>query len=104
MQECLRLARPAEGLRIGVSSFARSIMVTSYSQVTDERPCDKTQPMKTPEKRSAPVYSGCKQQAKTHRSETHVSAYASPLNPTLTPVRYIKGRIVDKIMACGILA
>jgi hypothetical protein len=36
----------------------------------------------------------------------YIDLFAGPgrYNPTLTPARYIKGRTVDKIMACGILA
>src|ERR1043166_5796809 len=45
--------------------------------------------MKTPGKRSAPVYSGCSQHPKTHRSVTHVGSHMHPFQgiPGAFPVQ-----------------
>src|SRR2546430_11405315 len=49
-----------------------------YSEVTGEQPAAGVHRVKTPEKRSAPVYSGCSQHPKTHRSATHVGFHTHP--------------------------
>ena len=49
-----------------------------FSKVTGKSPLDEPQHVKTPGKRSAPVYSGCSEHPKTPRSATHVGFHTHP--------------------------